>query len=108
MAIGFRASSSADVAAATGTVTITKPTGSASTDVLTAVFGNDWNAASNPDQVTTAPSGWTAIGTAQQSPAAGNRIGMAAFWALGSVAGLGFTNLRTGGSYQQGWVCGAF
>jgi hypothetical protein len=107
MAIGFRTSSSADIASATATVTITKPTGFASTDVLIAVFGT--SKSSNVAHTITAPAGWTRI-AAQVSQTNGTAeiILLDVFWALGSVVGLGFTNSTTGGGVQQGWLCAAF
>jgi hypothetical protein len=107
MAIGFRASSSADKASAAATETITKPTGTASTDILVIAFGTDKG--SNVAQTITPPSGWTRIGAqVSQTNGASQIVLLDAFWSLGSNASLGFGNSVSGAAVQQGWVCGAF
>lgn len=106
MAIGFRQSSSADIGSVPATTTITKPTGTASTDVLVVVFGNDRSG--TPVNATTAPAGWTGIFTTVTGTGGGNTITLDGWWALGSVANLGFANNHTGVALQQGWVCLAF
>jgi hypothetical protein len=107
MAIGFRASSSADKATALATETITKPTGTASTDILVIAFGTDKG--SNVAQTITPPSGWTRIGAqVSQTNGASQIVLLDAFWSLGSNASLGFGNSASGAAVQQGWLCGAF
>jgi hypothetical protein len=107
MAIGFRASSSADKATALATETITKPTGTASTDILVIAFGTDKG--SNVAQTITPPSGWTRIGAqVSQTNGASQIVLLDAFWSLGSNASLGFGNSASGAAVQQGWSCGAF
>jgi hypothetical protein len=107
MAIGVNANiSSGDIASTTGTTTITLPTGTNSDDVLVVVIANDFGAVTA--QSTTGPSGWTSIFSGFTVTSGSNHIQLNAFWALGSVANLGFTNSQTGGNYQQGWVCLGF
>lgn len=105
MAIGFRQASSGDLHFPGTTTTITKPTGFASTDVLVAFFGTG-NGASLTSTVT-APTGWTAISAGYTVSSGVTRLALYGFWALGSVAALGFTNTN-GNSTDQGWVCLAF
>jgi hypothetical protein len=73
MAIAFRQKSSADLTA-TGTTSITKPTGFASTDILICQFGF------GGARTYTAPAGWTAIAT-QVGDAT---IRGSCWWALGT------------------------
>jgi hypothetical protein len=99
---------SGDIASATATVTITKPTGFNTTDVLISVFGSD-SLTGTAANVVTAPSGWTAVSAGFSKADAGNDfVSLYAFWALGSVANLGFTNSVTGANVSQGWVCVGF
>lgn len=95
---------SGDIASTTATTTITTPTGSAATDVLIAVFGDD--VAGGTQNTPSAPAGWTLIGAQVTATSGVNHIGVTAFWALGNVSNKGFTNNHTAG--QQGWVCAAF
>jgi hypothetical protein len=95
MAIAFRQKSSADLTA-TGTTSITKPTGFASTDILICQFGF------GGARTYTAPAGWTAIAT-QVGDAT---IRGSCWWALGSVANLSFT--IDSGTGDMGWVCAAY
>jgi hypothetical protein len=105
MAIGVNASiSSGDVASTGGATSVTKPAGTANTDVLILVFGVD--ALSATPGTVTAPAGWTAINTTFLVTNGTSNVRLAAFWALGSVANLSFTNSATG--QQQGWVCVGF
>lgn len=104
MAIGFRQFSSGDVHLPGTTVTITKPAGTASTDILVAFFGSGRGAAGVVG-TWTAPAGWTAI-AANVQVTASNHIDLAGFWASGSVAGLGFS--RSGTVDDMGWVCLGF
>ena len=107
-AIGVNSATNAtgDIASVTTTTTITKPTGTASTDVLVVTFGNDKGSSGGSVFTTSAPSGWTAIYTSFQVTSSNNTIRLTGFWALGSVSNLGFTNSSTGD--QQGWVCVGF
>jgi hypothetical protein len=107
VAIAVNASpTSGDIASLTATTTITKPAGTASTDVLVVTFSCDANSAT-PATVT-APAGWTAVNTAFTGVNGANNVRLAVFWALGSVANLGFTNSATGAVHQQGWICVGF
>lgn len=108
MAIGVNTSASgSDVGSLTATTTITKPTGTASTDVLIAIFGTDCGSGNTANTITP-PSGWTSIFTQTTVTSGSSRITLAGFWALGSVSGLGFSNSGTGGNYQQAWSCVGF
>jgi hypothetical protein len=101
MAIGVNSSvSRADLAATTATTTITKPTGTTGTGVLVVVFGTDQSG--TPGSITP-PAGWTAIFTNVLVTVGSTGVRLSGYWALGSVANLGFTNSTTGD--QQGWVC---
>jgi hypothetical protein len=106
VAIGFRTSASGDIASTAATVTPTKPTGFASTDVLVYVFAED-NGASTTTTIT-APGGFTRIGATTLGSSGVNRIKLDAFWCLGSQVSMGFTNSHTGSGFQQGWVALAF
>jgi hypothetical protein len=107
VAIGVNASvSTGETASVAATTTITLPPGTAATDVVVVVFGSD-TGGTTPSSVT-APAGWTAINTAFTVTISNTAVRLAAFWALGSVANLGFTNSLTGTSYQQGWACVGF
>jgi hypothetical protein len=100
----FRASSSGDLASVTATTTITKPAGTASTDVLVVTFGTDIGGIAAA--IVTAPSGWTAINTALAVTNGNSNVRLAAFWALGGVANLVFNNSAT--TDQEGWICVGF
>jgi hypothetical protein len=81
VAIGVNAStSSGDIASTTATTTITKPAGTASTDVLVVTFGTDIGGIAAA--IVTAPSGWTAINTALAVTNGNSNVRLAAFWAL--------------------------
>lgn len=102
MAIGFRTNSSNDVHAPGATVAITKPAGTASTDVLVAFFASGVGTGGTAGSWT-APAGWTAINTAVAASLGGsNAINLAGYWSLGSNANLTFT--RTGTVGDLGWV----
>jgi hypothetical protein len=97
MAIAFRAKVTGDVHFPASPVTITKPAGTVATDVLVAVF------AFRGGDTITAPTGWTAVATG-----AGNATFLqSCWWALGSVAALGFTYSKPGAD-DVGWICSAF
>lgn len=100
MAIGFRSSSTGDIHAP-GTITITKPTGWAATDVFITGIGSSRGGAGGSGTYS-GPTGWTAIAT-HVGTAAGNDVDIAGWWALGSVASLGFT--KSGTVDDAGWVC---
>ena len=105
MSIGFRAASTGDVHLPGATATITKPTGTVSTDVLVVFFGSGTSAGGA--NAVTAPSGWTVISTGFSATGTGGIVTIYGFWALGSVTNLGFTNSQTS-NLDQGWACGAF
>jgi hypothetical protein len=108
VAIGVNASvTSGDIASLTATTTITKPTGTASTDVLIVVFGTDFGG-SGPAATVTAPAGWAAVNAAFTVTNGNGNVRLTVFWAPGSVANLGFTNSLTGSSHQEGWICVGF
>jgi hypothetical protein len=105
VAIGVNTNiSSADISGPGATVTITKPTGTASTDILIICLGEGW--ASGSAMTVTAPSGWTSVGnlTAGSNP---RNIRCACFWSLGSNTNLGFT-VTNGSTNTLGWVCVGF
>jgi hypothetical protein len=106
MAIAFRSSSTADLASPGATTTITLPAGVASTDVVVAVFGSIRTAITSPNDITP-PAGWTIIAATISANDGSSEVSLHAFWALGSVAALGFTNTQTTG-LSQDWVCAAF
>lgn len=103
MAIGVNATiSSGDLTAqGTNTVTITKPTGTASTDILVAVFAVDLGG--TPGTIAT-PSGWTAIAASVPN----STIRLYGFWSLGSNATLGFGHTQGSFADDVGWVCVGF
>jgi hypothetical protein len=86
----------------TGTVTITKPSGTASTDILVVTF--TLNQPTMGSTVAT-PAGWTLIAPAV-SGAVKTRV--YAFWALGSVSALGFSVTVGSGSLNLGYLVLAF
>lgn len=105
-AIGFRSSVTGDLASPGGTTTVTLPAGVAATDVVIAIFCSNRVALISPN-VVTAPAGWTAI---HSSITDNNGIvegTLHAFWALGNVSSLGFTNSQTV-TLSQGWVVAAY
>ncbi|MDE2102186.1 MAG: hypothetical protein KGL39_33380 [Patescibacteria group bacterium] len=96
-----------DISSTTSATAVVLPTGTASTDVVIAVFGIDTAGGNASGWTVTAPAGWTKIGSNQLDVDAGAPgVVLFAFWALGSVANLSFTNSRTGDS--QGVVVAAF
>jgi hypothetical protein len=104
MAIGVNSSIARnDIPATTATTTISKPTGTGNTGVLVVVFGTDQSG--TPGSITP-PAGWTAIFTNVLVVVGSTGVRLSGYWALGSVANLGFTNSSTGD--QQGWVCREF
>lgn len=105
MAIAFRAKSTGESHITTTgntTVTVTKPAGTASTDVLVISFAFGGGVT----YTVAAPSGWTAV--ASGVTVLGLR--QDCYWALGSVAALGFVINITSGSpaLDQGWINAAF
>lgn len=106
MAIAFRAPSSGDVHAPGATVAITKPAGTAGTDILVAFFGSGTGSGGTSGSFT-APAGWTAISAAATANlGAAQAINLAGFWSLGSNTNLTFT--KTGTVADMGWVCLGF
>lgn len=106
MAIGVNPSiSSADLAnQASGTITISKPAGTAATDVLAVAFALDDVNSGSP--TISAPTGWTAITAGFRQASGVNSLTLYGFWALGNVANLGFTFTRGGASNADiGWLC---
>jgi hypothetical protein len=97
MAIASRAASSGDIVG-TSTVTLTKPTGTAATDVLVVSFVG---AGPGGPGTVTPPAGWTAIA----SNVGSGDVRGACYWALGSVTALAFTRSVAG---DTGWACVAF
>lgn len=103
MAVAFHNSSTGTThnPAVASTVTITKPTVSAG-DVLVCEFGNNGGTTA---QSMTAPAGWTQIGSTISS----TKVKTQAWWALQSVAALGFTVGADGaGSSDVSWTCLSF
>lgn len=106
MSIGFRNSSQADISAPGTTVTISKPSGTASTDILILIFACG-RTAGGASGTYTSPSGWSAISTHfNQTGGGGTSVDLAGFWSLGSNANLGFT--KSGTVDFGGWICLAF
>lgn len=89
----FRAQSQGDLLA-TQNFTVTKPTGTQSTDVLVLVVGNSAT-------TVTPPAGWNIVASA----AGDATIKAWVFWAYGSVANLTFTHPT---SSDVGWVMVAY
>jgi hypothetical protein len=105
VAIAFRAFSKGEshiTVTGNTTVTVTKPTGTASTDVLVISFAFGGGVT----YTVTPPTGWTAVATGVSI------LGLRAdcYRALGSVAALGFVINITSASpaLDQGWTCSAF
>jgi len=106
MAIAFRSSSSGDLNLPGATTTITLPAGAVATDIVVAVFGSSRAAITAPN-VVSAPAGWTAISGVVNAANTTSEVSLYAFWALGNIAALGFTNSQTA-TLKVGWVCSAF
>jgi len=106
MAIAHVADSSADLNAPGGTTTIALPAGSTGARVVVVAFGSTRNSTTNPN-VVSAPAGWNAIGSGFSANDGTNEVSLYGFWALGSVAALGFTNSQTSG-LKQGWAAALF
>lgn len=104
MALGFRSFSSGDAHLPAATLTVTKPTGFASTDALVLFVGSGRTAIT--PGTWTAPSGWTAIATAVSQNGTNSGVNLAGFVAYGNVANLGFT--KSGTVDDVGWVMLAF
>jgi hypothetical protein len=105
MAIGVNSNvTRQDIASITATTTITKPTGTANTDILIAIFATD-SGGNNTQRTVTNPTGWTNIFT-EFVAGATNGVSLHGAWAKGDVASLGFTNGATG--LQQGVVVVGF
>jgi hypothetical protein len=97
--IGFRNSTQGQINNPVGTITITKPTVVAG-DILVVEFGINGGISAAS---VTAPAGWTQIGSTIHN----SHVTVQAFWALQSVAALGFTFVG-GGSQDLTWKCGTF
>lgn len=104
--IGFRASSSGDLASPGGTTTIAMPTGSVGTDVVVAIFGSSRIAIANPN-VVTPPAGWTSIASSITDNNGVDEVTLHGFWSLGNNASLDFSNSQTL-TLNQGWVALGF
>jgi hypothetical protein len=101
VAIAFRAKSGGDLNSVSGTFAVTKPVGTASTDVMVASI--TWDVHNDPATTLTPPSGWTTIA----NPLTNSTIKSAVFWSLGSNASLTFTEAGISVS-NTGWVIGSF
>jgi hypothetical protein len=108
VAIAFRSSSSGDVdgSAGIGGVTITKPSGFASTDILVLTISARGSVGLGAITLT-APAGWTAIATPVNTNDGTNRLQLWGYVALGNVASLNFTS-GSATLMNMGWSCAAF
>lgn len=103
MAVGFRNSSSGDVAAP-GNLAVSLPGGTLATDVLILAIVSKRTGSVGVGSYLT-PSGWTAI-KSNTSNDGTNSLFLQTFRALGSVANLTFT--KSGTVTSAGWACLAF
>lgn len=104
--IGFRSSQSGDAAAPGAVTNISLPAGLQAADTVIVVFGSTRPSTANPNMITP-PVGWTPIGSVVTGNDGVNEVTLEAFWAMGSIGNLSFTNSQTAG-LAQGWVCAAF
>lgn len=105
-AISLRASATGDLASPGATTNVTLPAGTVATDIVVAVFNSNRAALISPN-VITPPAGWTAIHSSYTDNNGLVEATIHAFWALGSVASLAFSNSQTV-TLTQGWVTASF
>lgn len=106
MPIAHVADSTADVAGQGATNNLVLPAGANGTQVVVAVFVSTRVAVISPN-VVTPPAGWSRIGTELTANNGVGEITLSAFWALGSVAALGFSNSQTL-TLNQGYAASSF
>lgn len=102
-----RTDTTQDIASATATLTVVKPTGVAATEVMIIVIVTEGG--TNTLDTITPPVGHTRIGArVSQTNGGAEIVQVDVFWALGNVALMGYLNSITGSNVQQGVVCAAF
>lgn len=108
MSIGFRAFKAADIdvsaSPTSGTFSVTKPTGTVSSDILIACVASSIDSTAN-SPTTSGPAGWTSIGSVNQVDGTTESLGIHAYWAAGSVSSLTFNYSHTN---WVGWVVAGF